>query len=144
MPPAARCSPGPSTTSASTSSPACSPSSSPTSCAAAPPRPDCTCPSAPCSANWPASARPSCSTPATGAGPGPTACSPTPPPSRTSSPASSAFTGTLPDDDMGNTPNPPQHHADHRKHKEDQLIQETPPSGKARSLDVQRWLLRII
>ncbi len=30
-----------------------------------------------------------------------------------------------PDGDMGNTPNPPQRHADQRTHNEDQLIQET-------------------
>src|SRR5208283_930561 len=104
--------------SSSTSSPACSPSSSPTSCAAAPPRPDCTYPSAPCSPSSPASARPSCSTPATGAGPEPTACSPTPPPPRTSSSRSSGSTATLPSADMGNTQPSPYTHADQCKHGE--------------------------
>ena len=38
---------------------------------------------------------------------------------------------TLPNADVGNTPNPPQRHADQRKHKEDQLIQETLRLGVA-------------
>ena len=59
--------------------------SRPPDAAQSPSAPGCTCPSANCSANSPASRRPSCSTTATGAGPAPTACSPTPPPSRTSS-----------------------------------------------------------
>ena len=47
--PSARCSTGPSTTSASTSSPACSPCRSPSSCAGAPVRADWTCQYANCS-----------------------------------------------------------------------------------------------
>src|SRR6266568_2372014 len=105
--PSGRCTTGPSTTSACTSSPASWPSSSPTSCACRPPAPGCACPSANCSASSAASARRSCSTTATAAGPEPTACSPRPPPSRTKSPPPSASPPTPPDAEVGNTRKPP-------------------------------------